>query len=395
MVGLRISIRCLAKWKEPELIACRRGEPSLLPSVKKCLVGTVIVLCFWLAAWHFLAGELLAFLGAGLVWSLFLFVVIRSEGPEVEIWPYSISWSWGLAGGGVVFRDVSFFEWFTQDGFEVFLLLRYNGAAPFEVGVPDDEWREKITQILLQRGIPLKAQCPQCGTWGAMIFEEWAACNVCGQFDLAHLFEDADSQGRGPTASFSDLSPNDVTCERRGSELFIHVPARPLGSAWGSLSFALFWLSSVTTMTLSPFLLSAPSFDRWFIVVFSLPFWAVGIRYFLQVMDTLFVSRTVRLTADELVIELSRFGKVRTTHVERARVRCARPYGWHSERHSVQIILENGMCVLPIKTCEKQRSIIREINKSIMFACAANHAQTKIFEKAVPIDGATLNRTSQ
>src|SRR5438270_3919127 len=159
MIGLRISIPGHAQWQEPETFKDDHRDGRLLPRWYTCSVGSGMVFGGWLLLWYWvgLYGGVAVCLLAAALTSLCLFLLLplamKAQGSRVEIWSFGIGWCWGVCSGSIAFRSVQSFAWFVEYAHHVLSLSRYDGELPFEVGVPEGIWRDKVTAILLAKGI--------------------------------------------------------------------------------------------------------------------------------------------------------------------------------------------------------------------------------------------------
>ncbi len=163
MIGFRITFPTLARWEEPPAFAHRNRENRLLPRWRTCVLWTATIFGGWLLLWHFgvvirgVNGLVFCLVAAALT-AFFCLVLIplgmRANGSRVVMGSSLMSWGWGICGGAIRYRQAKSFEWIEEYGLLVLSLSRHDGGPPFEVAVPDEACRARVTAILRAMGIP-------------------------------------------------------------------------------------------------------------------------------------------------------------------------------------------------------------------------------------------------
>ncbi len=382
------------EWPEP-LTYAQLHRPGLrrLPQLQTCLMGTAIVFSLFLAIWYFhgvvvpgLLGVLLVLVFFPAVCSFLFFVwgpwvateVDGNDIPKVKIRPTSVCSSWGLNQESIKLHNVKSFEWKKKDDYLLLVLSRYDGGPPFEAAVPEElsdvgvPWREIITLSLLRNAIPLKTDCPQCGSVASATSAIWnqgqATCQKCAAvFPLSEIppdfrFELLSNESRSRHGSGApiviDMSGNGdpVAVDIVGEELVFTARAAGISRFWIHLG------ASLSALWNAKWEWRGNLFS-FYVLCFMIPWVASGLYLLRWIALRAWGRRALHMTRNVMVTELSFLGWSRTQRIPLDKVRCARPnLLLMSPSEDVEIYWDKGSFTLPTSGTMEQFRLIGQIN---------------------------------
>jgi hypothetical protein len=360
-------------WTEPRAFALKHKQYRSV-RLRTYLIWVAFCWTLWLSFWFIYLRHQIPGINAFLLWlelgSLLSLVVLGFyffqrffHVSHIRLWSFAVFWFWGNNRRAIRYREVKFFEWLEDDGYCVVSLAPFEDGEPFQAAVPNSQWRTKVTAFLLYRGLPIRLDCPRCGSthsaMGSITQEAWATCQKCDQvFPLAEVFPGF------PSFSFptedNRVRPIHarVIAETIGNGIFFHVP-RETATMSGTLYKVLFWFVIALATTFAGIAWHNPM-AFWFLVLLC----AFGGVWFIAATTMTWTTKTARLSQTEMIAESRWLRWSKTRKIPFDKLRCARTYVG-SATLGVQIIWVGGSFVLPTSNMTEQRWLIRLINDFI------------------------------